>query len=300
MTAPLVSFVVPTYNRAALVARAIESVRRELPDPTDAEVVVVDDGSTDDTAAVLAPYDGLSGIRVIRFSTNRGLAAARNAAIRAAAGCWIALLDSDNHLVEGAGAALTATLRAAPGHAGVVWAASVDSSGERTVTHGRAGIFSGRAIVEGDFTGEHFSVVRRHLALACPYPTEAGSHGCEPAFWAAVACRTHFLVTSEVLQEYTTTGADRICAAENRIRRAADFARCFEITARVLDGLSANEAARARARAAFYTVLAGDHAAGLRSAFRALRRGPLTRDGVLALAVTAAGPRVARRVARLQ
>lgn len=84
-----VTVVIPAYNAAEYLAEAIESVHRQtLPV---AEVVVVDDGSTDDTAAIA---EGL-GARVIR-QPNRGLPAARNAGIRAAGQPWIALLDSDD------------------------------------------------------------------------------------------------------------------------------------------------------------------------------------------------------------
>lgn len=297
---PLITFIVPTYNRAHVVCRAVDSALREFSDSGEAEFIVIDDGSTDDTAARLERYADDPQVRRLRFAANCGLAAARNAAIAEAKGDWLALLDSDNVLTPGSGVTIRRLLAAAPPEVGVVWAGGLDSDGARTVTHDRSGILSGREIVEEGIGGEHFSLVRRGLALACPYPTDAGHHGCEPVFWAAMASRTHFLVAQDICQIYDTTGADRICTAANRIQRARDFARCFELTAACLDRVSEREASRARARAAFYTVLAGDQGAGISRAFRVLVRGPLTPDAVYALAASLAGTRATRVAARLR
>jgi glycosyltransferase involved in cell wall biosynthesis len=88
---PRVSVVIPTYNRAARVQRAIDSVLAQT--VGDVEVIVVDDGSTDETPRVLAGYG--PRIRALR-QANLGVSAARNAGIAHARGHWIALLDSDD------------------------------------------------------------------------------------------------------------------------------------------------------------------------------------------------------------
>ena len=87
----LVSVVIPTYNYAHFLIGAVESALAQT--YPDREVIVVDDGSTDDTRDRLAPFDGR--IRYIH-QENRGLSAARNAGIRAARGPLIAFLDSDD------------------------------------------------------------------------------------------------------------------------------------------------------------------------------------------------------------
>lgn len=88
---PYFSIVIPTYNRARLLDDCLASVLVQR--FGDYEVVVVDDGSTDDTAAVLARY----GERVsICRQPNRGPGAARNAGIRHARGRYVAFLDSDD------------------------------------------------------------------------------------------------------------------------------------------------------------------------------------------------------------
>jgi glycosyltransferase involved in cell wall biosynthesis len=88
----LVSVVIPTYNRAVKVAEAIESVLAQ--DFGDYEIIVVDDGSTDDTGARLAAR-GEPRLRYVR-QPNRKTAAARNAGVAVARGALVSFLDSDD------------------------------------------------------------------------------------------------------------------------------------------------------------------------------------------------------------
>jgi glycosyltransferase involved in cell wall biosynthesis len=89
---PLVTAVIPTYNRAGTVTRAIGSALNQ--DYAPLEVVVVDDGSTDDTVERLGKFG--DRVRVVRHPVNGGAAAARNTGIEAARGQYVALLDSDD------------------------------------------------------------------------------------------------------------------------------------------------------------------------------------------------------------
>ena len=88
---PLVSAIIPTYNNAPLVVEAVESALAQTWTPL--EIVVADDGSTDDTAARLAAFG--DRVRVVTLE-HKGPAVARNAAVRASRGEFIALLDSDD------------------------------------------------------------------------------------------------------------------------------------------------------------------------------------------------------------
>jgi glycosyltransferase involved in cell wall biosynthesis len=89
---PKVSVVIPTYNRANKVRKGIESVLAQS--RKDLEVIVVDDGSTDDTAQTLRHAYG-DQIRYY-FQPNQGVSVARNKGIEEANGDWIAFLDSDD------------------------------------------------------------------------------------------------------------------------------------------------------------------------------------------------------------
>ncbi len=88
---PLVSVIIPTYNRAGVICRTIDNVLAQT--HREIEIIVVDDGSTDDTQAVLSRYSGQ--IRVISQS-NTGPARARNRGIEVASGEFIAFQDSDD------------------------------------------------------------------------------------------------------------------------------------------------------------------------------------------------------------
>lgn len=91
MRIPEVSVIIPTFNRADLLAQAIDSVLSQS--YTDFELIVVDDGSTDATQALLSRYR--RRIRYL-FQENRGVSAARNLGIKVARGRYICLLDSDD------------------------------------------------------------------------------------------------------------------------------------------------------------------------------------------------------------
>lgn len=88
---PFISIVIPTYNRAHSVNTAIDTVLAQT--FADYEIIVIDDGSTDNTKDVLRPY--ADKIHYI-YQANKGVSAARNAGIKAAQGEWIAFLDSDD------------------------------------------------------------------------------------------------------------------------------------------------------------------------------------------------------------
>lgn len=92
---PLVSVVMPTRNRAALLERAVKSVLDQT--FRDWELIIIDDASTDATAAVVSEYCSRDArVRMHTLTTSRGGAAARNAGIAAARGAWIAFLDDDD------------------------------------------------------------------------------------------------------------------------------------------------------------------------------------------------------------
>lgn len=104
---PCISVIVPAYNAVATIQRAIRSALRE---PEVGEVIVVDDASTDDTAAVAqAADDGTGRLRIHRLPRNSGPATARNTAIAMAHMPLFALLDADDVFIQGRFARLLAT-----------------------------------------------------------------------------------------------------------------------------------------------------------------------------------------------
>lgn len=90
---PLISVVIPTYNRAHLLSRAVRSVLRQT--WSNFELIIVDDASTDGTAQIVGTFND-PRIFYIRRKNNGGSSATRNAGIKAARGKYLAFLDDDD------------------------------------------------------------------------------------------------------------------------------------------------------------------------------------------------------------
>lgn len=90
----LVSIIMPSYNTANYIAASIQSVLDQT--YPNWELIIVDDCSTDDTDAVVAPFLTDARIRYLKNEQNSGAAISRNRALREAKGRWIAFLDSDD------------------------------------------------------------------------------------------------------------------------------------------------------------------------------------------------------------
>jgi len=91
---PLVSVIIPAYNAQAFLRATLDSVLKQTYD--NLEVVVVDDGSTDDTAAIAQAYAGRDGRLRLVSKVNGGVSSARNAGIAEARGDYVAFLDADD------------------------------------------------------------------------------------------------------------------------------------------------------------------------------------------------------------
>ena len=133
MSLPTVSVIVPTYNRADLLPRALDSILGQTYEGP-IEVIVIDDGSTDHTAAIMDRYlAGNSAVRVRFEQPGRGgVVAARNHGVSIATGTWIAFLDSDDEWLPGKLAAQIALAEATG--AGVVHTGFryIDTTGQFT------------------------------------------------------------------------------------------------------------------------------------------------------------------------
>ena len=114
---PLISVIIPTYNRAHLLGRAIQSVLKQSFSAF--ELLIIDDHATDNTAQVVAQWDD-PRIQYLRLAENRGSSAARNCGIRAAKAEFITFLDDDDELLPDALVALYQALRTAPDTVGYV------------------------------------------------------------------------------------------------------------------------------------------------------------------------------------
>ncbi len=121
------SAIVPAYNRAALLPRAIKSCLSQ--GPRLVEVIVVDDASTDNTVQVAASIDDRR-VRILKHAVNRGPGAARNTGALAATGEFLVMLDSDDELLPGAIEFLAEFARNVPERVGNIASSCLRDDGE--------------------------------------------------------------------------------------------------------------------------------------------------------------------------
>jgi len=95
ITSPLVTVYITNYNYGRYLSQAIESVLNQT--FTDFELIVVDDGSVDDSRDIIRQYQGHPKVRTI-FQENQGLNKTNNIALRSARGKYIMRLDADDYL----------------------------------------------------------------------------------------------------------------------------------------------------------------------------------------------------------
>ena len=196
-----VSIIITTFNHARFLADAIRSALAQTVPPL--EVIVVDDGSTDDPAAVVA---GFPGVRMIR-QHNQGLAAARNAGWRAAAGDHVVFLDADDRLLPNALALNLQQLSRSPDCAlvfgGYRW---IDVEG-RPVGDPEVPLAVGdnayERFLEGNCVGMHATVMYRRDVIDEVGGFEERLRACEDYdLYLRVARRHRISATPECLAEY--------------------------------------------------------------------------------------------------
>lgn len=130
----LISVIIPTYNRAHLIRRAVESVLHQTYTPL--EILIIDDGSTDTTAEVLKQYPSTPEKQLkYHYQPNGGCSSARNTGIQLAIGQFITFLDSDDEWVPTALATLFQTLTSSP--ADFVYSPSIEilPTGRETINY---------------------------------------------------------------------------------------------------------------------------------------------------------------------
>jgi len=173
METPLVSVVVPTYNRPEKLRRAVETVRAQTYRPI--ELVVVDDHSSEPAADALddIALDDIS-LTVIRHEQNRGGNAARNTGIRESTGGLVAFLDDDDRWEPAKIQRQVETFEASPDSVGLVYTGSryVYDDGERVICNDLSGEVT-RPLLEGASVAEFSAVmVRASVIEAAGLPDE--------------------------------------------------------------------------------------------------------------------------------
>jgi glycosyltransferase involved in cell wall biosynthesis len=287
---PVLSVVIPVYNREREVRRAIESCLAQQ--GADFEVIVVDDGSRDATAAAVARY-APHGVRLIRHPANLGSSPARANGIRAAAGDWIVRLDSDDELVPGALAAIQRRAAALPpsvGRLGLMYAYPDGRQSPFPPPTGQVLDYAGFiSWLERSQTFDCLTVTRRSALDAVPLPP---GRLMEMLHHLDFAQRFGTLWERQVGATYHVDAGERQSKGRSSVEAAQDAAEIRLILARHGNALRRLAPNFYRAQLRQLTVslaLAGDRRAALREGLAQLRAWPLSPPHWAALGCVALG-----------
>lgn len=212
---PLISVVIPAYNYAHLLSRALDSVFQQLDE--DSELIVVNDGSTDATLELLADYQRRYPALQVISQANAGAAAARNRGIAQARGRYVLLLDADDELLGNALSTLAECVRAQPA-VGMVLGAQISvypDGRERlrvppAVPTASPLVLARLYLLQKRISISHCcSLFRRDLLLQRPYPQGLRSGEDIPVF-------THLLISAPV--QVISTPLARIFKHDDSLR----------------------------------------------------------------------------------
>lgn len=294
--APFFSIVIPCYNREQLIRRAVDSCL--VQNFADFEVIVVDDASTDGTAAAVESYADRH-VRLLRHATNRGNCPARNTGIAAALGEWIITFDDDDELLPGALARMHQLAAVAPPEIARLAFMQLNDDGSTSPPEPFA-----------DEVWEYAGYLRWRERWIRQYEYCYCTRACafaelrfpESRAWETVyhfdfARRFKMRTLPEVwlLRHYDAPARLGQNSARARLPHAADhaaeFAGGLKRHARALEQHAPRMLARLTILAMNYSFLSGRRTAGWRYAASLLRRRPLWGLSWLAPAVGLLGPR---------
>lgn len=209
MTAP-VTIIIPTYNRARSVGAAIDSaLLQEYPDLS---IVVVDDGSTDNTRDVLSGYAQDPRITVVYRRTNGGVLAAKNTGLDSLPRQtrYFGILDSDDVLLPGTIPTLVDRFESSTSRLSQVFGWCVDAeSGEPTgrMTH-KEGLVRYEDALCGRFSGEFWQLVDYELLGQMRFDERGG--GLEAMVWWPLLRIAPAGLVDVVVRKYDRSGLDRV------------------------------------------------------------------------------------------
>ncbi len=234
----LVSVVIPAYNGAPTIDETLRSVRSQTHRAL--EIIVVDDGSTDDTRRIAEQHAAADERIEVVQQANAGVAAARNAGWRRARSDFIAFIDADDLWAPTKIEKQLQALLAGGEHAGLAycWTARIDAQGTVFRLHGGAR-HKGHVlenILQGNFVGCGSTVLVRRQTLihADGFDSRlraADAEGCEDwLFSCRVAERFHYVVVPEFLVGYRYL-PDNMSSDRARMLRS-HMMQCEEMLAR--------------------------------------------------------------------
>lgn len=245
---PLVSLIIPTFNRASTIGRTINSILSQTYD--NFEIIVVEDGSEDDTVAILQTFTD-KRLRIIKHPVNKGVTAAKNTGLNAIKGEWFAILDSDDEIIPDALEKMMKVPLEIDGTVTAVTCNCVDTS---------TGNFSGTGLNNSQYVdfktlltkcaGEYWGLTKTTLLLNDRFNERLG--GYESTLWYKINERAKRFYVNEALRIYHTEGDDRISKIAPSIKKMSrhfevlsDELHYLEVLKKYLPGIFAKDCLRA-------------------------------------------------------
>ena len=203
---PLVSVVMATYNRATSVERAIDSVLKQT--YKNIELIIIDDGSTDNTREILRKYED-TRIRIYNHESNKGVTAAKNSGLKQILGEWFTIFDSDDEMASDAIETLIQIPLSFDQNITAVTCNCFDTTTKN---------FSGRGLHENQYInvktimatcqGEFWGITKTSLLQNDLFNEKL--KGYESVLWYKIDDRANRYYVHKALRIYHTEGDDRI------------------------------------------------------------------------------------------
>jgi glycosyltransferase involved in cell wall biosynthesis len=294
----LVSVVVPTYNRAGLVTRAIDSVLAQS--WPDVEIIVVDDGSTDDTVARLDAYRSRPNIRIVRHPSNLGATAAKNTGLDAVSGAFATILDSDDELLPDAIERLMAVLDRLGSDVGMVFANCVDPATGAWTGEGlvESGYVTFRDAVTARFRGEFWGIWRSSALGDRRFDPRLPGES-ESIVWHDMYRTTRVYYLHQALRRYYRGSIDSVSRMNlepaNVVRVRRKYEVYLERFGEDLLRLDRGVYAKHVQAIALWHILAGERLNGIGRLIESVRRRPAPREIARACAMAVAPRALLRR-----
>jgi glycosyltransferase involved in cell wall biosynthesis len=215
---PLVSIIIPTYNRAKTVGRTINSLLLQTYENID--IIVVEDGSKDETTKLLDTIKD-ARLRVIHHEVNKGVTAAKNTGLNNIRGEWFTILDSDDEIVADA---IEVMMQIPLEKDSAVTAVSCNCVD--TVT----GAYSGKGLTSDQYvdfntlmnvcTGEYWGLTKTELLSDDRFNERL--NGYEGILWFKINERANRFYLHKGLRIYHTEGNDRVSNTSSSIKKVSN------------------------------------------------------------------------------
>jgi glycosyltransferase involved in cell wall biosynthesis len=217
---PFISIITPTFNRAKTIARAIDSILQQTYD--NYEIIVVEDGSNDETKSILQRYSD-KRLRIIYHEINKGVSAAKNTGLNNISGEWFTFLDSDDEMLPGA---LETMMKIPLEKDSTVTAITCNCVDTTT------GNFSGKGLMNDQYidfktiirncSGEFWGLTKTELLLNDRFNERLA--GYEDLLWFKINERAKRYYIHKALRLYHTEGNDRVTHIPPSIdKRSKDY-----------------------------------------------------------------------------